>query len=64
MVDRSGGSGVGDCGGSSSGTGGGGVGFGGEDCVGDVICIGARVLSVISYVTDEIMVVSLSLWYG
>ena len=62
---RSEGSGVGDCGGCSSGTGGGGVGVGGEDGVGDdVICIGACVLSVISYVTDGIMVVSLSLWYG
>ena len=47
-VGRSGGSGVGDCGGSGSGTGSGGVGVGGEDGVGDVvICIMACVLSMI-----------------
>ena len=45
-----------------SGRGSGGVGVGGEDGVGEgVICIGACVLSVISYVADGIMVVSLSL---
>ena len=65
MIGRGGGSGVGDCGGYGSGTGGGGVVVGGEDGVVDgVICIGACVLSMISYVADGIMVVSLSLWYG
>ena len=56
LVGRGGGSGV------VSGRASGGVGVGGEDGVGEgVICIGACVLSVISYVADGIMVVFLSL---
>ena len=56
---------VGESGGCGIGTGGGGVGVGGEDGVGGgVVCIGACVLSVMSYVADGIMVVSVILWYG
>ena len=43
----------------------GGVVVGGEDGVGGVVvCIGACVLFVMSYVADGIMVVSIILWYG
>ena len=43
----------------------GGVVVGGEDGVGGVVvCIGAGVLFVMSYVADGIMVVSIILWYG
>ena len=65
LVGRGGVSVVGEGGGCGIGTGGGGVGVGGEDGVGGgVVCIGACVLSVMSYVADGIMVVSVILWYG
>ena len=65
LVGRGGGSVVSEAGGCGIGTGGGGVGVGGEDGVGgDVVCIGACVLSMMSFVADGIMVVSVILWYG